>query len=71
MTINIDGNPITLFQGAQLKDALLKISKDTLSAVKKGQKNVWDEWGNRMGLEGQLMDSQSLFIKPAQERIKF
>jgi hypothetical protein len=63
MKIEIDGNEIVLFQGAQLKDALLKVSKKTLNAVKDNNLKVIDEWGNSMGLDGQLADGQILHLK--------
>lgn len=59
MKIFVNNKPIELLPGMTVKHALIKTN--LLIEIKKG-KRVFDEWGNEIGLDGELMDGVKLFI---------
>jgi hypothetical protein len=62
MRVEIDGTEVEVFSGARVQDALLKFSRKVLRSVKEGKKEVTNNWGNNIDLEGHLSDGQLLRV---------
>lgn len=64
MIVYVNDKPVELLPGMTVKHAL--ISLDLLKEIEKGNA-VYDEWGNEVGLDGELLEGAKLFVK---ERVK-
>lgn len=65
LTVTVDGKPVRLFRGAEVKHALNAAGgSDLLRRVQSGQAAVWDETaGGATDLGGALYDGQRLVIR--------
>jgi len=63
MKIILDGAAIDIFSGALVKDVLLKSSQETYNAVLTHNLQVLDQWGNAVGMDGQLEENQELYLQ--------
>ncbi|MCP5046518.1 MAG: hypothetical protein GY940_05050 [bacterium] len=63
MKIEIDKTEIELFTGAQVRDALLKYSRQAYNDVRSGKKQVLDKWDNPMEPGGQLSGGETLRLE--------
>lgn len=60
MRVYVNNKPVELLPGMTVRHAL--ISLNLLEEIEKGKK-VFDEWGNEIGLDGELIDGLRLFVK--------
>ncbi len=60
MRVYVNNKPIDLLPGMTIKHALIKTN--LLREIEKGRK-VFDEWGNEIGLDGELMDGVRIFVR--------
>lgn len=60
MRVYVNNKPVELLPGMTVRHAL--ISLNLLHEIEKGKK-VFDEWGNEIGLDGELIDGLRLFVK--------
>ena len=63
MIITINDREIELFDGALVKNVLLKYSPDEHKAVLSGEKKIVDKNGNPVDLDGELSAGAVLNIK--------
>ncbi len=70
MNIKMNGQTVEIFAGARVGDVLLKYSADAWAEVRKGDRAVVDAHGHEVGLDGELMGGEELFLKarPRKER---
>jgi len=61
MQIWVNDQPVTLLKGMTVRDAL--IQKNLLKTVEKEDRQVFDEWGNRVGLDGAVEEGQRFEVK--------
>lgn len=62
ITVYLDGNPIEIFRGMQLKHVLLAKDYTLFKAATEGSIYLVDDKGFRVGLEGALSDNARFFI---------
>ncbi|MDI1472045.1 MAG: hypothetical protein QMD43_09115 [Thermodesulfovibrio sp.] len=60
MRIFVNNKPVTLLPGMTVKHALIKA--ELLEEIEAGKK-VYDEWGNELGLDGELAEGVKLFVR--------
>ena len=60
MQVYVNGQPVALLVGMTVKHALIAAGR--LEEVASG-KQVYDEWGNEMGLAGAVSDGMKLVVK--------
>ena len=63
MNVQVNGQTITVFNGALVRDAVLRYSQSEYRQVMTGKKAVWDGGGNRVHLDGALVEGDVLIIK--------
>ncbi|MEK6692624.1 MAG: hypothetical protein AABY44_04270 [Nitrospirota bacterium] len=61
MRVYVNEKPVEIFSGMKVKHAL--ISAGLLKEIESGKK-VYDEWGNEIGLDGELSEGVKIFFKP-------
>lgn len=61
MRVYLNDIPIDILPGMTVKHAL--ISAGLLREVESGKK-VYDEWGNEVGLDGELSEGVKIYVKP-------
>jgi hypothetical protein len=60
MKIWVNEHPVELVEGMTVRHALIQL--DLLQAVEQGHQ-VFDEWGNRVGLDGVVAEGQRFEVK--------
>jgi len=60
MRIFVNNKPIELLPGMTVRHALIKAG--LLEEIQVGKK-VYDEWGNELGLDGELKEGLKLFVR--------
>jgi len=60
MQVYVNGHPVALLVGMTVKHALIAAGR--LEEVASG-KQVYDQWGNQMGLAGAVSDGMKLVVK--------
>jgi hypothetical protein len=60
MRVYVNKKPVDILPGMTVKHAL--ISAGLLKEIELGKK-VYDEWGNEMGLDGELSEGVKIFVK--------
>lgn len=60
MTVYVNERKVDLPGGMSVRHAL--IGAGLLAEVEKG-KGVFDQWGNRIGLDGALTDGDQIFVR--------
>jgi len=60
MTVFVNDHQVDLLPGMNVRHAL--IDAGLLPEVEEG-KGVFDEWGNRIGLDGALAEGARIFVK--------
>jgi len=63
MKVKVNGRGIEIFNGALVKDALLKYSKEEYKFIRDKKKIVVDKRNNKRFLSGELSAGETLFIK--------
>jgi hypothetical protein len=61
MEITVDDKPVTLLPGMTVRHALLR--RGLVEALERGEKKVYDAWGNELGLDGALSEGDKLFVR--------
>jgi hypothetical protein len=61
MTVFVNDREIDLFPGMTVKHALIRA--DLLNGIESGKKQVYDQWGNEIGLSGSLWDGARIYVK--------
>jgi hypothetical protein len=67
MRIRVKDTEIEIFNGARVKDALLKYSVPQYWDVVNGKKIVTDKFSNPVDLQGELSDAQQLYLTDVSE----
>lgn len=62
MKVVINGEPISLFEGAIVEHAIRKYSSDALAEVQDGTLVAIDRYGNSVSLHGRLMEGDELSL---------
>jgi|AntRauTorckE6833_2_1112554.scaffolds.fasta_scaffold00712_6 hypothetical protein len=62
MKVKVNNKIITIFNGAEVKDAIRKYSTKEYKKVKKGIKIITDKNGNQVMPTGELMGDEELNI---------
>lgn len=60
MKVYVNDIPVILFPGMTVRHALIRLG--LMKEIEMG-KVVYDEWGNELGLDGELTEGVKLFIK--------
>lgn len=60
MRVYVNNKLVELLPGMTVKHAL--INSGLLEEIEKGKK-VYDEWGNEIGLDGELTEGLRIFVK--------
>lgn len=60
MKVYVNNRPLILFPGMTVRHALIKLG--LLEEIERG-KRVYDEWGNELGLDGEMGEGMRIFIK--------
>jgi threonine dehydratase len=63
MEVRVNEETVTVFSGARAGDALRKYSPTEALLVTRGKKDLIDERGNRVGMDGELADGARLFTR--------
>jgi len=63
MKVKVNDREIEIFNGALVRDALLKYSKEEYKFVRDNEKIVVDKRNNKRFLSGELSAGETLFIK--------
>jgi len=64
MRVYINNIPFDILPGMTVKHGL--INSGLLKEIEQG-KHIVDEWGNELGLEGELTEGERIFLKSHQE----
>ncbi|OGP75356.1 MAG: hypothetical protein A2Y80_10590 [Deltaproteobacteria bacterium RBG_13_58_19] len=59
--VYVNQEPVDLIAGMTVRHAL--ISARLLEEVERGDRRVYDAWGNEVGLEGALAPEMKLYVK--------
>jgi len=62
MKIYIDKKEIAIYNGARVKDVLLKLSPQIYREVFSGEKDITDKLKNPIDLDGELIPHQRLYL---------
>lgn len=65
MRVYVNQKPVEVLPGMTVRHAL--VSAGLLEEVK-GSKKVFDEWGNELGLGGELSDGMKIYVKERLEK---
>jgi hypothetical protein len=65
MTIYVNEQPLRLFVGARVGEAILRFSEREFREVLARRKSVTDQSGHPLGLHGRVADGDQLKIKQA------
>jgi hypothetical protein len=60
MRVYVNDRPIELLPGMKVRHALIGAG---CPADLRGRKQVYDEWGNLLGLDGALFEGMKIFVK--------
>lgn len=63
MNVQVNGQTITIFNGALVRDAVLHYSQSEYRQVMTGEKAVSDGEGNRVHLDGALVEGDVLITE--------
>jgi len=59
----LNDRQLEIFEGARVKDAVLKYSKEKYRSTRSGETVVTDKYDNTVDPEGELADDQRLYLK--------
>jgi hypothetical protein len=62
MTVTINGMSVTVFAGAQVRDAVRRLSPALLLQIETGAARVHDSRGWQVELDGALAGGETLFV---------
>lgn len=65
MRVYVNQIPVDVLPGMTVRHAL--VNAGLLKEVK-GSKKIYDEWGNELGLGGELIDGMKIYVKERLER---
>ncbi len=63
MKVKVNDREIEIFNGALVRDALLKYSKEEYKFIRDNEKIVVDKHNNKRFLSGELSAGETLYIK--------
>ncbi len=63
MKVKVNDREIEIFNGALVRDALLKYSKEEYKFIRDNEKIVVDKRNNKRFLSGELSAGETLYIK--------
>ena len=69
MKITVNSTPLELYNGAKVKDAILKYYSQQGKSVPKPNPIVEDSYGNKVAYNGELTDGNTLIIKVSQKKL--
>lgn len=70
MIVFLNDRQLELFEGARVKDAVLKYSKEKYRSTRAGETVVTDKYDNEIDPEGELSDDQRLYLKKNKEFLR-
>lgn len=63
IVVFVNGIPITMYRGMQVKHALISHDQSLYDACRRGEMHVEDDDGFRVGLEGALSDGTKFYTR--------
>ena len=63
IAVFVNGSPVTIYRGMQVKHALISYDQSLYEACSSGEMSVEDEHGFRVGLEGALHDGAKIYTR--------
>ncbi len=63
MKIFVDDKEIEIFVGARIADILRSYSEVEYEDIKKGKKNIYDEFDNRVSLDGAVASGNRYYLR--------
>jgi hypothetical protein len=60
MVVYVNGKRVDILPGMKVKHAI--INAELLKEIESGKK-VYDEWGNEIGLDGELSEGVKIYVK--------
>ena len=60
MRVFVNGEPVDLLPGMRVRHALIQMGLLEHGEVSPAQ--VWDQWGNNLGLDGALQEGDRIFL---------
>lgn len=70
MIVYLNDRQLEIFEGARVKDAVLKFAKEKYRAVNAGETIVMDKHNNPVEPDGELSDDQRLYLQTNKEFLK-
>ena len=70
MIVFLNDRQLEMFEGARVKDAVLKYSKEKYHSTRSGKTIVADKYNNPVDPEGELSHDQRLYLQNYKEPIK-
>lgn len=67
ITIYVNNKPVKIYQGMQVKHALISYDYSLYKSCENGESIVLDENGFEIGLEGALHEGAKIYIKRIKE----
>jgi hypothetical protein len=64
ITVFVDGRPVRIYRGMQVKHALIACDYALYTAADSGKVLVVDENGHKLGLAGALREGSKIFLRP-------
>ncbi|MEJ5226354.1 hypothetical protein [Thermodesulfovibrio sp.] len=64
MKVYVNEQPVEIFRGMTVRHALLSLN--LLDELSRG-KRVYDQWGNEVGLDGELSEGERIYVLALQE----
>lgn len=64
MTVFVNGKPADLLTGMSVRHALIQLG--LLEDIQESLPQVYDEWGNPLGLDGAIHEGMRIFVDQAQ-----
>jgi hypothetical protein len=58
--VRVNGKPVEVRDGMQVKDALIRAGE--MEKIAAGLR-AYDQWGNELGLDGALVDGVKIFVR--------
>lgn len=65
MKVYVNDRPVELFPGMNVRHALIQSGQ--IEEIERG-KRVYDQWGNELGLDGELSEGMRIFVRDREEK---
>ena len=64
ITVFVDGRPVRIYRGMQVKHALIACDYALYKAADAGEILIVDQNGFKLGIEGALQEGSKIFLRP-------